>query len=389
MKPIFCIVLFTVIAVAPGAAQDVETFTALYNGAEGISDQLAILERASAAQLSDAEEFFANALRRLLTEYPTIRSPQNRNAADAIALLLAEELGNRKYPAAGQNLWRVVEVFSNAVVKADALIALGKMGAVDLFPQVVQILQDMNAHPTPDRQVGERIAFGAILSLENYGKIEGYLPVYFASTGWYSDRVRNQAVASMEVLAEDPTEQLIAVIRGSSYSYDAKYRALYDAEANSRISSQAKAQVAVAALDEGWRAATRDPRYRTVLTNMRKLAVSMINRYRTEDAVVYPLLERSYRYGTDTQEKLDAIAALAALGTDEAVQRLSNFIMIINGRLQATAINADDQQMIRALISAVGNSGNPQGRLALRTVLALNWTNAIKALANEALEKLE
>jgi hypothetical protein len=62
--------------------------------------------------------------------------------------------------------------------------------------------------------------------------------------------------------------------------------------------------------------------------------------------------------------------------------------MIINGRLQAKVINADDQQMIRALISAVGNSGNSQGRLALKTVSALNWTNSIKALANEALEKL-
>jgi hypothetical protein len=389
MKRFFCITLLIVIAVTSGAAQDVETFTALYNGAEDISDQLAILQDASTGQLSGADEFFANALRRLLTEYPMIRKLQNKDDADSIARLLANELGTRKYLPAGQNLWRVVEVFPNAVVKADALIALGKMGAVDLFPQVVQILQDMNAHPTPDRQEGERIAFGAILSLENYGKIEGYLPVYFASTAWYSDRVRNQALASMEVLAEDPTEQLIELIRGSSYSYEAKYRALYDGEANSRMSPQSKAQVAVAALDEGWRTATREPRYWTVLTNMRKLAIGMINRYRTEDAAVYPLLERSYRYGTDTQEKLDAVAALASLATDDAVRRLSNFIMIINGRLQAKVINADDQQMIRALISAVGNSGNSQGRLALQTVTALNWTNPIKALAHEALEKLK
>jgi hypothetical protein len=114
----------------------------------------------------------------------------------------------------------------------------------------------------------------------------------------------------------------------------------------------------------------------------------MINQYHTEDAAVYPLLERSYRYGTDTQEKLDTTAALASLATDEAVELLSSFLMTINGRLQSRAVTLDDQQMVRALIAAIGTAGNPQGRAVLNVVLSINWNEPVKRLANENLEKL-
>ncbi|MDR2631743.1 MAG: hypothetical protein LBC60_12545 [Spirochaetaceae bacterium] len=394
MKRFFSIIFFVMMVVAFGASQDLATYTYLYDGAETIADQLNILQQVEKANLSDSEEFFANALSRLLLEYPNTQMTLERAAADTSARFLAGVLGDKKYTAAGRNLWRTVEIFSNPLVKADALIALGKTGAVNYLPHILQILQELNARPVPDREGGERIAYGAILALENYQDLsdelrnEAAIAVYLASKGWYSDRVQKQAEASLAVIANDPAEPYASIIRRSSYSYASKYQALQSIDTNTQTPAAVKAAVAVTALTEGWRLPTNDSRSRAVLTNLRKLAIGMINRYRTEDTAVYPLLEHSYRQGTDTQEKFDAVAALASLGTDDAVRLLSSFLMVMNSKLQSNNVSMDDQQMTRALISAIGDAGNSQGRPALNVVLSLTWTDTIKRLANDALSRL-
>jgi hypothetical protein len=394
MKRFFCLFLLNVIIVAFGMTQDLAMYTYLYNSTETVSDRLSLLQQVETANLSDSEEFFANALNRLLMEYPNTQVTLERAAADETARLLARVLGDKKYTTVGGNLWKVVEVFYDPLVKADALIALGKVGATNYIPQVLQTLHDLNANPTPDWMGGERVAFGAILSLENYQDIpdeyrkEAAIEIYLASRGWYSERIKQQASASLGIISRDPPEPYISIIQGSSYSYVNKYQALQDIDANTNVSVTDKAAVALSALAEGWRLPPDNLRSQAILTNIRKLAIQMINRYHTEDAAVYPLLEHSYRYGTDTQEKLDTAAALASLATDEAVGLLSSFLMVINGKLQSRAVTVDDQQMVRALIAAIGTAGNPQGRSVLNVVLSINWNEAVKRLANENLEKL-
>jgi hypothetical protein len=393
MKRFFGFICLALIFIALGVSQDLGTYTYLYNSAESIGDRIHILRQVQEANLSDSEEFFANALSRLLTEYPNTHITLERDAADSTARFLAGVLGDKHYTPAGGNLWRLVEVFANPLVKADALIALGKVGAVFYCPHVLQTLQDLNAHPVLDREGGERIAYGAIIALESYQDLpdelrkEAAITVYLASAGWYSDRIQNQARTSLKAISEDPVEPYVSIIRGSSYSYESKYQALQDLNAGDAAAA-AKSATAVIALTEGWRLPTNDLRTRAVLTNIRKLAIQMINRYRPEDPAIYPLLERSYRYGTDTQEKLDTVGALASLSTDEAVERLTSFLMIINGKLQSNILTADDQQMVRALIPAIGAAGNPKGQPVIRTVLSLSWNDAVKRLANEALTHL-
>ncbi|MDR2111276.1 MAG: hypothetical protein LBP32_08195 [Spirochaetaceae bacterium] len=366
-------------------SEELEMYTYLYNEALTGVDRLGVLQNAADANLSGSEEFFAHALGRLLEEYPNIRSNNEKAAADATARLLAKVLGEKKYTAAGLNLWRTVEVFSNSLVKADALIAMGQAGATELLPQVIQLLSDLNTKPSDDRETGERIAYGAILSLENYKDPAGYLPVFFASVGWYSERIKNQAAASLPVLLADPSEPLTSVIKSSGYSYEVKYQALRTIE-NSEVTTRSKAAVAVTAYSEAWRAATSDTRQRIILANTRKLAISMIRRYGTDDAAIYPLLERSYTGGLDEEEQFGAVMALAALGTDDAARLLSNFLMAINTNLRRGILTQGDERMVRVVIPALGATGRSLGAPALREVLTSDWTNAVKNLANEALK---
>ena len=388
-KLIICFILITAAAAAGfSATEEVQVYEYLYNASPTHSGQLDILQNMAESRLSGAGEFYAKALRKLVGEYRNIRDVTEKNAADEQAMLLSALLGAEKYTQAAADLWLVVDQFAGPLVKSEALMALGKIRATTYLPQVIRVLESVNAAPTADRLNGERIAFGAIISLEKYQDASGYLPVFFASIGWYSDRIRSQAAKSLPFISNNPAPYMLEVVKGSAYDYTAKYSALRTIEAARGVDSKNKVSVAVAALTEGWRSSTNDVQLRAILTDMRKMAIGMINRYKSDDEAIYPLLERSYSQGVDIQEKLAAVAALASQGTEESAKRLSKFLMDLNAKRINNNIRQEDEQMVRAVIPALGQTGQSIGRPALSAVGASNWTPAVVSLANNALKQL-
>ena len=125
------------------------------------------------------------------------------------------------------------------------------------------------------------------------------------------------------------------------------------------------------------------------LVQIRKLSQSMIREYGTGDAAVYPLLDRSYREGADEEEKLGVIATLASLASEDSVRLLSEYITAINAKQQDGTLVALDERLIRAMIPALGATGQTQAVTALRSVQNADWTNAVKQLAAQALRSLQ
>jgi len=387
---VFFILIIMAAALSFAASEEVQVYEYLYNAAPTNAGQLDILQNMVESRLTGAGEFYAKALRKLVSEYKNIRDVTQKNAADEQAMLLSALLGAEKYTQAASDLWLVVDGFSAPLVKAEALMALGKIRATNYLPQVIRVLESLNTSPTADRLNGERIAFGAIIALEKYQDPSGYLPVFFASTGWYSDRIKSQASKSLPLISQEPAPFMMQVVKGAGYDYPTKYSALKTIEA-AKVSNQDKVDIAVAALAEGWRSSTSDAHLRNTLADMRKMAIGMINRYKTEDEAVYPLLERCYTQGYDTQEKLSAIAALASLGSDESARRLAKYLTDLNEKRRINNIRQEDEQMVRAIIPALGQTGRSnvvEGRAALTAVAASNWTPAVVALANNAIRTL-
>jgi hypothetical protein len=374
--------------VVPAAlvAQDLDLYTQQFDSVNTVQDQLGVVR--GAAEETAPAEFYAHALNRLLAEYPTVSAPNEKKSADDMAKLLCQKLGEAGYAEAGANMWRVVESFSDPLVKVEALRALGKAQATDVLPQVIQLLTDINNASGEDRQNREQIAFGAVESLEAYKDSSGYLPVFFAVTGWYSDRVKSRARQALPNIVDNPTEPLVSVIKSSSYNYNVKYTALQVLE-SSDVTAQQKASGAVASLAEAWKVSTSQVSQRSVLASTRKLALSMIRRYGTEDTNVYPLLERSYKEGIDEEEQIAALAALSALATDDSARRLSAFLADMNERLRRGTLTREDERMVRVIIPALGNTGRPLARAALRSVLSLDWTGTVQRLAQDALKKIQ
>jgi len=388
MKRFFSLLLIGLSAFGAFASEAMDVYTFLYEQATSPQERLAVLKSLSDQNIDGAGRLYAQALSQLLQEFPSLKTTAERDAADQSARLLAQLLGNSKYTAAAGDLWRVVENFSNPLVKADALIAMGKLRNGDYAELIEKLLSNLNLKPASDPEAGEKIAYGAILALEKYQQPSGYLPVFFAATGWYNKRIREQAERSLPYILDNPEVPLTSLIRSSAYTYDIKFLALQRMEA-SKAPADAKARVAVIALAEGWRASTMDVKQRVQLGNSRKLAIDMIRRYKTEDTTVLPLLERSYKEGIDTEEKLNAVAALSAIGTDDAARLLSNFLLALNAKRKANNITQEDEQLVRAVIPALGATGKSVARPALQAVEYQDWTNYVKTLAQDALKQIK
>jgi len=356
------------------------------------ASQLVILQEMAKEQPSGATEFYARALRKLVGEYTDIKGTNEKKAADEKAIILASQLGAAKYAPAAQDLWLVAKDpngFNEPMARAEAMMALGNIPATAYIPQIIRILESMNLKPQPNRLAGERVATGAIVALERYKDPSGYIPVFMASIGWYSDIVREQAAKSLAIIADDPSSFMLEVVSKPSYKPYDKYSALQSIEA-SKADNKKKVEVAVEALKQGWLlGSTKDVQVRKTLVDMRMLSINMINRYKTDNQAVYPLLERSSTdKNSSMDEKFSAIAALASQGTPEGAKRLASILDGLNRQRMRNNINQEDEQLVRAVIPALGQSGASEGKPSLAAVGSSNWPPAVKTLADEALKQL-
>jgi hypothetical protein len=426
----FSFILAIIVGMALCAQEELAMWSQMFDAADTMEEQLQYVRNVSDGELAGAEDFYAKVLAQLIVEYPSFNMRSQWDAADSCARILAPALGNAGYKAAAGDLWQMVGYFSNPLVKSDALIALGKIGDKTYLPQVVQLLKDLNARPQSDREMrerNERIAYGAILSLENYKDPAGYEPVFFASIGWYAPRITTQASVSLPNITDDPTDFLVGVIRSSSlaglpdtvHPYEVKNLAVRTSE-RSESPANRKALVALAALTEGWRASTNDVHLRSELAAMRKLALSMLRRYggdgngglveelkfreenfstaqwpnvkpeeRDTGEALCAGLRRSYDNG-DTDEKLAAVQTLSALGSNDAARLLGYFLMNINQRRQSNSLTRTDEQLVRAVIPALGATRRGIGRPALRAVQQSSaWTNEVRNRAAAALKVID
>jgi hypothetical protein len=370
-------------------SRDLNYFTELYNNAASVSKQLEILREVQKENIPGSVDFFAKVLKNINLNHPNLRTYADRNAADDAVRLIISILTEESYRDAGADIWQSVRLFSNPLVKADALIALGRLGLTDYAADVAQILKDINNTAPSDRETqvaNERIAYGAILCLESFKDRAGYLPVFFASTGWYSARIKNQASISLTRMTDDPTEVLIEVIQDPSNTVNIKHLALR-AEERSTVSGESKSKVAVAALAEGWLYTTNIPQDRIELAGMRKLALNMLRRYGTDDASVYPNINLSFTRNYDIDEKLAAVNTLAALKSENAVGLLIGYLREVHTKRLRNNWNTTDEQIIRALIPALGATRNRKAQPLLVEIAHTSvYTTAINNLAAAALK---
>ena len=391
------------------SGENIAFYDAMFDASHTIAEQVAIIELVMEDKPEGATEFFAKALSNLTMIYHRQSDKNEINAADRAAVLLSRSLGEAEYKEAGPGLWYIVQGFKNGqdtpLAKAAALEALGRIKAIEFLPQVVRTLNDLNAFRPSDRESqirNERVAYGAILGLEYFAEPDGFIPVFMASVGWYTIRVRRQASDSLSRILEDPSDLLADIVGRTSYvgisdhilPVDVKYEALRVAD-SSNAPDSGKSKVAVVALAQGHLVKAAPGLPDVVQATMRKLALNMILRYGCEDEAVFGLIDRSYKEGAH-DERLAALNALASLNTEDSARIMSGYLRELHTRRVAGAGTQRQKQeedaYVRSIIVSLGNIGST-GRnyspSSLRLITNTGvWTSYVQGLAREALQKV-
>jgi hypothetical protein len=366
-----------------------EVWKRMYNRAMTIDQQYAIMQNIVAMDDPSLIDMLDDALAEQIASLEDQMNRTERARKDELMRMIVNELSALKAEESAGTIFTLYNAVDNHILKADCLVALGNIRAIDLVPQVSMILRNLNFNTNTEPQVAEILAFAAVVSLERMRDIQGFEQVFYASQGWYSRRVKDRAAEALKIISDDPTEPIIAILTGPDSNYKTKLTAL-EVENESTAPVENKNRVAILALQEGLRYSPNNKTEGDQLAKLRQTAmVSLIeNGYKGPD--VAEDLGRAYERAEDINERLISIQAMGVNGTDETVGWLSNKLSDFNdNQLSGIAANQTELIYIRQMISSLGLSGNVNAKPILLEVQFSDYTPAIVRLAKEAISNLE
>jgi hypothetical protein len=379
--------LALLILAAPATADEsVDVYAQVYLQADSLQQKYAAALNLVLVKDRAVAPVLAGALEELVRTQMSYTSPSDKELFARTARIVSTALGEYKYDEAAAFLWDVVAQVPDPLAKAEALVALGKMRALDYAERISLLLRDLNLQPTDDRDYGEKVAYGAIISLEKLKDLRGFSPVFFAASGWYSLRIRQQAERSLPNIVDDPTDSIKDIVKLESI--ERKSLAL-KAEMASRASAARKAEVAVLALNLGHEKASSDRTEARFYADLRKLALRSMIAIKVEGEAPVQGCQDSYDKGYDDEERLLALAALGANGSDPAASALRDIILKLNADARSGLTDEVRIRMAKAAIENAAITKNPLVKTALVLVAANDrWSSGVIIAAQTAVKAL-
>ena len=385
------VILLPFVSAAPlSAGESAAVWSRIYQRAESYADKLDVMTNIVGFRDRGMIPLLEQALDELVLASGNQRSVQDRARYVELTKLVVKELGNMKVEGAAARIFDVVSIVEDPLLKGEAIVALGKVGAAEYAGEIAEILKNINFNYDTgrDRRYGEIVAFACVVALERFSDPVGYLPLLFASMGWYSgmSEVKSRAERAMGAILADPTEILRDLVVNDS-SFVVKLQAL-KAEDRSGAPAANKLDTAVAALGEGLRRSPRNAAEEIQLGQLRIQALEMIRREAMPLDRAVLLVEQVLYLNYQIDETLTAIQTLKALPGDASVQALIRFLEYQNDRYKEKIVPSDYRE-VNATIAALGERGSEAAKEELLMVRYTGWPNSVIRESEAALEKLE
>lgn len=374
--------------IAQAAAADEMTFIyrRIYAGADTLRQKEAAVLAIAAQNDPEAAPVLEIILEDLLKTGPNVRlGTSDREIWNRLVRLTVGKLGTYRYVEAAPFAWDATVQSVDPLTRAEALMALGNMRALEYAEKISVVLRNLNFEPPTDREAGEKVAYGAILALEKLRDPVGFAPVFFASEGWYTQRIRDQALRSLPNIADDPTEPVRKILAEEAPAR--KVKAL-DFQLASKAPDEKKIELARMALDQGFSITPRDRAEGKLLRDLRVRALQGMIRLKAGGGASTARLRESYRLG-DVDERLLSLQALGVDASDESAKALSDILLDLDANQKAGLSDETRNRLVMAAIQYAGATKNRAVRAAL-TAISLNekWSNSIIRAAQDALKVL-
>ena len=147
MKKILLIIsLGFVVAATATAGQEGESWARLYRRIPDLKQKYSIMQNITVLDDRSLEPFLLNSLNDLvygeLSQYRTNKS--TFNDWELLTRSIIMELGDIKAQSAASTIWDVVKTTEVPLLKAESLIALGNIRAMDYAPDIAMMLRNLN-----------------------------------------------------------------------------------------------------------------------------------------------------------------------------------------------------------------------------------------------------
>lgn len=374
-------------ATSPAFANDaIRVYGRILGDVTTVQQKYAVATSMVAINDPEAAQYFSDALDWALSSRSAIRSSSDRETYERLTRLLLKSLGEWKYTNAAESAARAVDDSPDALTKAEALIALGNMRAVEYAEKISLLLRDLNNQPTADPDAGEKIAFGCVLALERLKSPVGFSPLFFASEAWYSKRVKDQAARSLPLLLDDPSDAVSELIRLETPPRMIK---AFDLELKSAAPAASKKRVAAFALSMGIKNSPRNRTEQNQLSELRVKAMNALAASGAGDGSTASDLAEAYRIGP-TDERLVALKAMGADKSTQAALALKDIIIQLNSDQLAGVVDDTKNSLMRAALQNATISANKELLSAIDLVLINSgWSGGILNLASAAKKALQ
>ena len=281
---------------------------------------------------------------------------------------------------------RAVGDSTDPLTRAEALIALGSMRADEYAERIALLLRDLNNEPTADKQGGEQVAYGCVIALERMRSPVGFAPLFFASEGWYSKRVRDQAERSLALVLADPSESVSALLRTETPPRMLRALAL---ELRSQAPAVGKTAVAALALSRGIAYAPRNRVEQGQLSELRVVAMNALASAGPGNGSAVPDMAEAYRIGP-TDERLVAMKALGAEKSPASAAALRDIILDLNSAQKAGLVDETRNALMRAALqNAAFNAGKELAPAVQAVLINGGWSSGVLSLASIAQKALQ
>ncbi len=384
-KLALCVVL-GLAALGLYANENVEAFKRLYLAAPSIVQKYEIMS--VLVELSDASS--ASVLGEALAELNRMDASKfsvtERDAYFKILRLLCAAVGLYRNAESQDDLLKIALSEYEPNLRAEALIALGRLRALKHVEQIVKLLNSTNMASTADPIFGETLAYGCVMALVKMRDIRGWPSVFEASNSWYTGRIKQAAVAALPAMVDDPTPAARSVIESDTMQ---KRMLALKFVVESKAPAESKINVCRLALKKGIE--TRSPLNadKSAATTLRRIATESLISLADGKAETVELYKSAY-LTADLDERLLLLAAYGANKSDAAALALNEIIFDFNLTRLSDLTSSDVDRLIKA---AIQNAGATKNDKVLPSLMAVNanqkWSGSVLKAADDARKQIQ
>jgi hypothetical protein len=371
-------------------------WTRLYERAVSTEQKRQIMMNIVEQDNRDLAPVLRDALAEQLNLLRETRDTTEKRRQRELMKMIVAELGDLKAREAASLVWETVQAAEDPLLRGEAIQALGRMNTRQYGEEMAMMLRNLNFNydDIQKQRENEILAYSLVLALKRMRIPESFSPLFFASQGWYSGRsqVKEQAREALQVVVDDPTEQLLEIVRTNA-DYNLKLAAL-QAEAASDAPDEGKARVAAAALNEGLRNNPENVRERQELKSLRLEALRLLRNkpFPTEQKLLENMGDMLTDFRTDRLYEQDEILTLLeTMGTFEregVARELNEFLLYLTERRNSGITMP--LRIARQTIQSLASTGQEIAQEGLTMVtISTEWEGSVKREAQAALERLQ